>query len=275
MPLLSFIFPGVSQVGRDLSLLAGLTIKIFILSAFLIGTFLPAASLHSEDIIATVHDLLKGGDQLFHTRDEDDHAERAILSFRQALEANPKNYGALWRLSRSYQWQGDLAVSTDEKLQAYREAEEYARKAIALNPKGPDGHLVLGIALGRIGETRGVMKSLSLISPIKKEMKAVLAGDPQNDVAIHVLGVLYRKVPGLFGGSTRKSIQLLEKAIVLDPSRTVHYLELSRSYLEKGKTEAALQALEALLAVTQATDPPQTKIDRKEAEVLLSELRPE
>lgn len=272
MPSLSFISPGVFRVEGDILRHAGLMLKILLLSGFIVWTFFPIPLLHSEDISSAVRALLTEGDQLFHTRDEDDHAEKAISSLLKVLEVDPNNYEALWRLSRSYKWQGDRAASSDDKLSAYKEAEKYAKMAIALNPGGPGGHLMLGIAYGRIGEMRGVMQSLFLISPIKKEMKAVLAGDPQNDVAFHVLGVLYRKVPGLFGGSIKKSIKTLEKAIESDPSRTVHYLELSRSYLEKGEIETAKRTLESLLAVSEPTDPPQSRIDREEAESLLAQL---
>lgn len=216
--------------------------------------------------------LLAEGDRLYDTRDEPGHAEEAIADYKKMVEADPKNEEALWRLSRSLKWKGDIAGDHDEKLAAYKEAERWAEKAVEADPGAVGGHLMLGIAYGRIGETQGVMKSLSLISPIKKEMNLVLAKDPRNDVAHHVLGVLYRKVPGLFGGSIKKSIEELKMAIDANPSSAIHHLELAKSYLEKDQNEEARRELQTLLAITTPSDRVQAKRDRAEAEKLLSEL---
>ncbi len=217
--------------------------------------------------------LLGEGDQLFDTRDEGDHAEKALAAYKKGVELNPKNEAALWRLSRSYRWRGDVAASSDDKLAAYKESEKWAEKAIEASPESVGGHLMLGIAYGRIGETKGVMKSLSLVSPIKKEMNLVLSRDPENDTAHHVLGVLYRKVPGLMGGSMKKSIESLETAIRLNPLNTTHHLELARSYQEKGKTDQARGSLKRLLAISNPSDRVQSKQDRAEAEKLLAALQ--
>lgn len=216
--------------------------------------------------------LLADGDRLFETRDEGDHADKAMALYKKLAESDPKNEAALWRLSRSYRWRGDLARSSDEKLAAYRESQRWAEKAIEADPESVGGHLMLGIAYGRIGETQGVMKSLSLISPIKSEMNRVLSRDPQNDTAHHVLGVLYRKVPGLMGGSTKKSIELLETAVHLNPASTSHLLELAQSYIEKGNEDRARDSLKTLLAISNPADRVQSKLDRAEAEKLLADL---
>jgi tetratricopeptide (TPR) repeat protein len=216
--------------------------------------------------------LLADGDRLYESRDEADHAEEAISVYQKLLEADPKNDGILWRLSRSYRWRGDIAASSGDKLAAYQESEKWAEKAIEANPASVGGHLMLGIAYGRIGETKGVLKSLSLVSPIKKEMGIVLSHDPKNDTAHHVMGVLYRKVPGLMGGSIKKSIESLQTAVDLNRSGTTHHLELARSYLEKGKTDQAKAALQALLEISDPSDRVQSKKDRADAEALLADL---
>lgn len=217
--------------------------------------------------------LLNEGDQMYDSRDEPGHADRAIDLYKKVLEIDPKNEAALWKLSRSLRWRGDIAASSQEKLAYYKEGESWAKRAIEANPQSIGGHLMLGIAYGRIGETQGVMKSLSLISPIKSEMNAVLEKDPANDTAHHVLGVLYRKVPGLMGGSIKKSIEELQTSIRSNPAGTTHYLELAKSYLEKDRKEEARTSLEKLLAIDHPTDRVQSKKDRAEAEELLLDLK--
>lgn len=242
-------------------------ICLLFLSASLLGEIALAQSPPASEIAA----LLEEGDRLYRTRDEGDHAERAVAAYQKVLEIDPQNDAALWRLSRSLRWRGDIAASSETKLSAYKESEGWAKKAIDADPGSINGHLMLGIAYGRIGETQGVMKSLSLISPIKAEMKEVLDRDPDNDTAHHVLGVLYRKVPRLFGGSMKKSIEALQTAVRLNPAGASHYLELSRSYLENGDKEKARTELRSLLEISNPSDPVQFKLDRAEAEKMLAE----
>lgn len=210
---------------------------------------------------------------MYESRDEPGHADKAIELYKKTIDTSPKNDAALWRLARSFRWRGDIADDEREKLADYKEMERWAKKAIEADPNSVGGHLMLGIAYGRIGETQGVMKSLSLISPIKSEMNAVLAQEPQNDLAHHVLGVLYRKVPGLMGGSIKKSIEALEAAVQSNPNSTTHYLELAKSCLEKGKKDQAKGALERLLAISAPSDRVQSKNDRIEAQELLADLQ--
>lgn len=220
-----------------------------------------------------VPSLLAEAERMWETRDEPGHADKAMALYQRVIEIDARNDTALWQLARSFRWRGDVATSENQKLADYKQMESWAKKAIEADPNSIGGHLMLGVAYGRIGETQGVMKSLSLISPIKGEMNAVLAKDPRNDVAHHVLGVLYRKVPRLMGGSMEKSIQELEEAIASNPNGTIHYLELAKSHLEKGNKPQAKDSLEKLLAVSNPSDRVQSKMDRVEAQKLLADLK--
>lgn len=226
----------------------------------------------SGPVFGSEEESLAEADRLYDTRDEADHTEKAVDLLKKIAIRDPKNDGALWRLSRVMRWKGDIAPTDKEKLLAYKEAEALARRAIEADPESLGGHLMLGIAYGRIGEAQGVMKSLSLISPIKSEMGIVLSKDPNNDVAHHVLGVLYRKVPALLGGSIKKSVEALLVSVRSNPKSTVHHLELAKTYLEKGNKEQAKVSLETLLGISEPFDRVQAKIDRVEAEKLLSGL---
>lgn len=131
---------------------------------------------------------------------------------------------------------------------------------------------MLGIAYGRKGETQGVLKSLFLISPIKKEMSTVLALDPENDIARHILAVLYRKVPGWMGGSIEQSIDLLKEAIKINPNRTMHHLELAQSYLKHKQHQEAIEALKRMFEIKEPTDKVSANIDERVADALLRRL---
>lgn len=132
---------------------------------------------------------------------------------------------------------------------------------------------MLAMAYGRIAEMEGIMKALLLIAPIKSEIRTVLQLDPKNDVAHHLLGVFYRKIPRLLGGSIEKSLRYLHQATRENPSRTRHYLELAHTYLKQNKRDEAIAQLEFLMSIREPEHPVQTKLDRQNALGLLAALR--
>jgi len=226
----------------------------------------------SEQAQESAASLIEEGDFYYDTRGDAGHAEQAIRLYKAALKRDPKNHEALWRLARSYKWQGDMARSMPERIKAYRASQLCAKKSVALRPEALNGHLMLGIAHGLVGATEGGLKAARLLSLVKQEMDIVLKKDPENEIAHLVYGVMYRVLPGILGGSNSKSIRALKKAIQSNPHRTTHYLELAKSYLEKGKKKAARKSLLGLLAITQPSDRVQAKSDRKDASALLKKL---
>lgn len=232
-----------------------------------------AASPNAEKLEA-LGDLLQEAEVDYQARDIPGRADRAIKTYRRILQIDPLQIEALWKLSRSLQWQGDREHAKDEKLKLYREAEQLAKTAVSLDESSVGAQLMLGIVYGQIADTQGTIQAIFLVSPIKKAMQAVLKADPENDVAHHVLGVLYRKLPGLFGGSLEKSIAHFKQAIHGNPLRTRHYLELAKSLDEAGKKAEAIARLEKLFEIKKVENPPQSILDRKEAAVFLLKLQP-
>ncbi len=117
---------------------------------------------------------------------------------------------------------------------------DICKKAIALRPNGVEGHYWLGVHTGSYGETRGVLKSLFLKNDIIDEMNKAIAidGNYEKGGAYCVLGRLYFKVPGLFGGSNKKSRQNLEKCRQIAPKNSVNLLFLAETYWDMDEEEA-------------------------------------
>jgi tetratricopeptide (TPR) repeat protein len=213
-------------------------------------------------------------DRLYLERDQRINAESALSILRKELADHPKNDEALWRMSRALKWEGDQKKESSEKIAMYEQAVEMARRGVEANPKSVGGHFWLGVGLGKIGETRGVLRSLFLVDPIKKEMMTVLFLDPTNDGAHLVLGVMYRKLPGFIGGSNKRSVEELKKAITFNPRSTLHHLELAKTYIEESQTDRAEGELRTLLTIMDPSDPVEGRKDKREAEKMLSELKP-
>lgn len=211
-------------------------------------------------------------DRLYFQRDQPSKAERALMLLQKERQANPKNDEVLWRLARALKWEGDQKKGRAQKTVLYERAVEAAKEAVEINPKSVGGHFWMGVAMGKIGETRGVFRSLFLVDPIKKEMETVLSLNPNHGGAHLVLGVMYRKLPGFFGGSNKRSIDELKIAISVEPRRTLPYLELAITYLEEDREKEAGQTLHTLLSVTDPLDPVESRKDKEEAKEMLSRI---
>ena len=200
--------------------------------------------------------LTSESDALYAERAALAKAKEARAKLIAALDAGEDAFEANWRLARVSYWIGDHTGAADLKKKTFLEGIEYAKKAIAIDPKRPDGHFWLGVCYGVYGEAKGVLKSLSLVKPIKAEMRRVLEIDPAYDRggADRVLGRVYHQLPGFAGGSEKLSLQHLEKAVEYGPRVGLNLIYLADTYLSLDRVEDARKALETILTMEPMPD---------------------
>jgi len=179
----------------------------------------------------------------------------------------------MWRLSRSLVRRGERLEKKKEKIAAFSRAEKGLAAALNIRDDAAEVHFWHGIALGRLGQTRGIMRSLFMIGPMKTRMRRVLALDPRHSGAYHVLGELYHQLPRLVGGSKRLAVENLEKALEYGPNHSSHYPALAEVYLAAGRKKDAIRVLEAFEGITRPADPPELAGHRKNVRRLLQRLR--
>lgn len=196
--------------------------------------------------------LVTKGDAAYNTFDN----KAALEFYKGALETDPANYEAAWKLARAYVDVGEKLSDTKERRSYYEKGYEYAQKAVAINPNGAKGHLFLSIAIGRVALDAGAKERVKLSKEVKSEVDKALALDPQDDSAWHVLGRWHRRLSTLswieknfanmfLGGvpkeaSMENAVDCFKKAIQLNPSHINHHLELAITYEEMGKKEPAV-----------------------------------
>jgi len=189
--------------------------------------------------------------------------QAALKFYEQALNADPNNYEAIWKLSRAYVDVGETLSDKDTRNEYYQKAEEFARNAVELNPDGAEGHLYLSIALGRVALDAGAKERVRLSKEVKAEVDKALELDPNNDIAWHVLGRWNRKLATLswiekkfanifLGGvpkeaSVDKSVECFQKAIEINPGHINHHLELAISLEKLGKKDEAIAEYKKVL----------------------------
>lgn len=211
-------------------------------------------------------------DRLYLHRHEAGNLERSNALLEAALKEDPEDGAALWRLCRGRVRAGERMAKASEKSALFEEARRLCERASALGPEDPEAHFWTGIAMGRQGQVRGVMRSLFLVGPIKKRMRRVLELDPRHGGAHHVLGEMLRQIPAFAGGSKRKAVRELEQALRLEPTRGSHHVALARAYLETGEKEKARKTLESLFSVKEPADPAEHAEDLAEARRALEAL---
>jgi tetratricopeptide (TPR) repeat protein len=195
--------------------------------------------------------LTQQGDDLYEQRGDLDKAKEALAKYQDALIKDENAYDVYWRMARVEYWIGDHTADKTEKKRIFEMGIYYAKKAVALGPDRPEGHYWLGVDFGVYGESKGVLKSLSLVNPIKDEMNRVLAIDPGYDDggADRLLGRLYYELPGFFGGSKKKSLEHLLKSREMGPQVGLTRIYLADTYLALKDVPKARQELEYVIAM--------------------------
>jgi tetratricopeptide (TPR) repeat protein len=201
-------------------------------------------------------------DLLYKQRENIASAQQAEGIWAERLARDPKDFESAWKASRARYWLGTHAPEKSRK--AYLESGIAAgRAAIALAPNKPEGHFWVAANMGTLAESFGLRQGLKYRGDIKEELETVLRLDPafQQGSADRGLGRWYFKVPGLFGGSNRKSEEHLRKSLTYNPTSASSLYFLAETLIDVGKKSEARAVLEKLLAAP--VDPDWAPEDRE------------
>jgi tetratricopeptide (TPR) repeat protein len=191
-----------------------------------------------------------------------------------AHKVSPTDEHLLYLWSRIHIQKGDDARMKGEKLSNFGRAKAIAETLIALNDRNDEGHCWWGVAQGRIGQTRGVLSSLFMVSGLKKAFGSAIELNPKHPTALDAFGVLYYELPGFIGGSLAKSEEYFKRSIESAPNYTLARLDLAKVYVKQKRWVAARAQLDSLLATTDARYPADAELDDKpEARELLEQIK--
>lgn len=211
-----------------------------ILLCLLIVSGLPAiASQESTSLLAE-------GDALYAERADLAKAKEALEKYRAALAKGESAFDAYWKMARVQYWLGDHAMKNVEKRRAFELGIYYGKKAVQAAPEKAGGYYWLAVNNGSYGEVKGVLKSLSLVKPLKQDLAKVLEIDPAYDDggADRILGRMFYEMPGFIGGDKKKSLEHLLKSRELGPRVGITRIFLADTYLALGEVEKARAELE-------------------------------
>ena len=243
------------------------------MSVSLFASFASAALLVCSTVVRaeSPNDLITKGDAL----DEKLQATEALQFYLPAEKLQPKNVRLLVRIARQYRHLLADATSREEKLRLGGIALEYAQRAATLAPNDSEAQLSIAISYGKMLPLMGTKDQMEASRRIKETVDKAIKLDPRNDLAWHVLGrwhrvlsdvnmlkrglasVVYGKLPQT---TTQEAVKCFEKAIELNPTRLMHYIELGRAFAQMGQPVEAQRLIEKGLAMPSVEkDDPEAK----------------
>jgi tetratricopeptide (TPR) repeat protein len=214
-------------------------------------------------------------DALYAGREDLAKAREARAIWADRLAKNAKDFEAAWKLGRALYWLGGHAPDAERKA-LLEEGIKAGRAVVAIEPNRPEGHFWIAANMGALAESFGMRQGLKYRSEIKNELLIVLKLDAafQHGSADRALGRWYFKVPGLFGGSNKKSEEHLRKSLTYNPNSTASLFFLAETLLDIDRKAEARAALQKVLDV--APDPewgPEDREFKDKARRLIGTLR--
>lgn len=193
----------------------------------------------------------------------------ALAHYEAALALDSLAYEPNWRAAIVLLDQGEQipdSVKSPERDSLYARAEGLARRAVAADSLGADGHFALAAAVGRASLTMGKKERIRRARVIREEAQRAIALDPRHDGAYHILGRWNAEImrlsglsrffakrllgAGIFGeASWDNATSNMERAVALDPGRLYHRLELAEIYVDRKRYEDARAQLGELAAL--------------------------
>lgn len=192
------------------------------------------------------------------------NAPGALAHYEQAVKSDPSNYEALWKASRSAVDIGSYKPDDAARSGLYSRAEQYARRAVALNPGDAEGHFAVARALGKTALTQSPRGRIKYATEIRTQALDCLRIDPKHAGCLHVMGMWNAEVMRLnsftrmvaknflggqiFGSASwKEAIRYMESAVAVDPNRVVHRIDLAQMYVDLKQPDKARAQAEAAL----------------------------
>ena len=193
----------------------------------------------------------------------------ALAHYQAALALDSTAYEANWRAAITLLDEGQQipdSVKSPERDSLYARAERLARRAVAADSLGADGHFALAAAVGRASLTMGKKDRIRRARLIRDEAQRAIELNPRHDGAYHILGRWNAEImrlsglsrffakrllgAGVFGeASWEGAVSNMERAVALDPGRLYHRLELAEIYVDRKRYDDARTELAQLAAL--------------------------
>ncbi len=174
--------------------------------------------------------------------------DRSMEILEKILDDNPKDVEALIFLSRIWLTYGYAkAPNREERIKAYKNGEEIAKKAVGLEPENPDAHFFYVANLASLGNTQGIIKSLFMLPRVRREIDTVLELDPDHAYGLAIQGTLFTYLPGILGGDLRLGESYLRMSVRQDPRTSSTKIYLGRNLMKQKRYDDAIEIFKEII----------------------------
>jgi tetratricopeptide (TPR) repeat protein len=194
------------------------------------------------------------------------NAAGALQHYEEAVRVDASNAEALWRAAREAVDLGEFNDAARDSL--YRLGEQFARRAVQADPKSSMAHFALAKAIGRRALSLGPRDRVKFAGEVRKEALESLALDSTNAGALHVMAMWHANImrlsgftrfmaKNLLGGKTfdeanwNDASRMMERAIMIEPDRIVHRLDLAAIYHDRKEDAKAREQYQTALRLKQ------------------------
>jgi tetratricopeptide (TPR) repeat protein len=192
------------------------------------------------------------------------NASAALQHYEEAIKLDPNNYEALWKASRSDVDLGSYERNEEKRGLYYRNAELYARRAVAANAADAEGHFNLARALGKNALSQGPKARIKYAKEVRGQALECLKINPKQAGCLHVMGMWNAEVMRLSGftrmmaknflggqifgsASWPEAKRYMEESVAAEPDRIIHHLDLGGVYRDMGDKAKARAEFEAVM----------------------------
>ncbi len=215
-------------------------------------------------------------DALYRDRENLASARESASIWSARVKANATDFESRWKLARAYYWLGGRGPQ-EERKQDLERGIAAAESAIALRTDRPEGYFWKAANMGALAESFGVRQGIKYRGAIRDALETVLRLDAafQQGSADRALGRWYLKVPGLFGGSKKKSEEHLRKSLAYNPNSHASRFFLADTLFAMDRDAEAREELKAILAAPVHSEwAPQDREFKARARALLQARSP-
>ena len=180
----------------------------------------------------------------------EENLDTAFDLLEELTEKDPSCGWAYGLISEIYYWSGEYA-DADDKMFNFEKGVEYGEQGVKADADSLEANFWLAVNYGNFGQEKGIMKSLSLIQPIKNHVEKAIEMDETYFYGgpWRVLGRLYTKAPGfpLSIGNTKKGVECLEKALEFGPKFYLNHIFIAEAYQANRNKDKAKEHLEWII----------------------------
>jgi hypothetical protein len=189
-------------------------------------------------------------DALYRNRASIDQARSASAIWEARVKADSRDFDSAWKLARVCYWLGNHEAQESARRSALDRGITAGRQAVTIHDDRPEGHFWIAANMGTLAESFGLKQGLKYRGDIKNELETVLKLEPgfQKGSADRALGRWYFKVPGLFGGSNKKSEEHLRKSLTYGENTVSHFF-LAETLFDLNRDKEGIEELKKVLAV--------------------------